>query len=145
MNSGVLSWKRTGGLDVRQVAARTGDRHFLANFRGHKEWRGCRESRELDRDAGPARDGCVGRRRVHDKSNGAERGGVHGNDVTRVPAPRDLAEHWIGGDERRVSVDRRPPAVLATEAPVERVVVNVIEERKFFRYQPCARLYHLYY
>jgi len=80
---------------------------------------------------GPARDGCVGRRRVHDKSNGAERGGVHGNDVTRVPAPRDLAEHWIGGDERRVSVDRRPrPAVLATEAPVERVVVNVIEERK---------------
>jgi len=87
---------------------RLGDRHFLANFRGHKEWRGCRESRELDRDAGPARDGCVGRRRVHDKSNGAERGGVHGNDVTRVSAPRDLAEHWIGGDERRVSVDRRP-------------------------------------
>jgi len=38
-----------------------------------------------------------------------------------------------------------PPAVLATEAPVERVVVNVIEERKFFRYQPCARLYHLYH
>jgi len=68
---------------------------------------------------------------VYDKSNGAERGGVHGNDVTRVSAPRDLAEHWIGGDERRVSVDRRPAPPLATEAPVERVVV-VIEERNSF-------------
>jgi len=81
-------------------------------LRGHKEWRGWwRESREL---------GCWNSlmewlRRpppCNDKSNGAERGG---DGEWRVPAPRDLAEHWIGGDERRVSVDRRPrPAVPAT-------------------------------
>jgi len=79
----------------------------------------------------PVGDGCVGRRRVHDKSNGAERGGVHGNDVTRVPA-RDLAEHWIGGDERRV-IDRPPPPSLPPrEAPVERVVVNGNRRAKNF-------------
>jgi len=58
MNSGVLSWKRTGGLDVRQVAARLGDRHFLANFRDTRN--GVVVASPGSWTAiGPARDGCV--------------------------------------------------------------------------------------
>jgi len=74
---------------------------------------------EPNRYAGfPFRDGCVGRR-VHDKSNGAERGGVHGNDVTRVPARVILPNTGLVAMNAAVSPSTVAPAVSSPprEAP----------------------------
>lgn len=122
-------WRLGVILDVREVAAGLGDGHFVCDLGRHEVVGGSCCAGLSDGYGGPPSDRSVGRGRVHNEPNGAERGRLLRDDVPRVSPASDAPEHWIGGDKGSVPIDAAPGAAgFAPDAPVEPVVVNVIKE-----------------